>query len=44
MDYRILGAFEVWVDDRLVGRGGEKPRALLTILLLHHDEVPRPIV
>jgi YVTN family beta-propeller protein len=39
MDYRILGAFEVWVDDRLVGLGGEKPRALLAILLLHHDEV-----
>jgi DNA-binding SARP family transcriptional activator len=39
MDYRILGSFEVWVGDRLVGLGGEKPRALLAILLLHHDEV-----
>jgi YVTN family beta-propeller protein len=39
MDYRILGSFEVWVDDRLVGLGGEKPRALLAILLLHHNEV-----
>jgi peptide/nickel transport system substrate-binding protein len=39
MDYRILGSFEVWVDDRRVGLGGEKPRALLAILLLHHDEV-----
>jgi DNA-binding SARP family transcriptional activator len=39
MDYRILGSFEVWVGDRLVGLGGEKPRALLAILLLHHNEV-----
>jgi peptide/nickel transport system substrate-binding protein len=39
IDYRILGSFEVWVGDRLVGLGGEKPRALLAILLLHHDEV-----
>jgi DNA-binding SARP family transcriptional activator len=39
MDFRILGSFEVWVDDRLVGLGGEKPRALLAILLLHHNEV-----
>ena len=39
MDFRILGSFEVWVGDRLVGLGGEKPRALLAILLLHHDEV-----
>jgi DNA-binding SARP family transcriptional activator len=39
IDYRILGSFEVWVGDRLVGLGGEKPRALLAILLLHHGEV-----
>ena len=39
MDYRILGSFEVWVGDRLVGLGGEKPRALLAILLLHRNEV-----
>src|SRR5450755_5101448 len=39
MDYRILGAFEVRVGDRLVGLGGEKPRALLAILLLHRNEV-----
>ena len=39
IDYRILGSFEVWVGGRLVGLGGEKPRALLAILLLHHDEV-----
>jgi DNA-binding SARP family transcriptional activator len=39
MDYRILGAFEVRVGDRLVGLGGEKPRALLAVLLLHRNEV-----
>ena len=39
MDFRILGSFEVWVGDRLVGLGGEKPRALLAILLLHRNEV-----
>ena len=39
MDYRILGSFEVRVGDRLVGLGGEKPRALLAILLLHRNEV-----
>jgi DNA-binding SARP family transcriptional activator len=39
LDFRILGSFEVSVGDRLVGLGGEKPRALLAILLLHHDEV-----
>jgi DNA-binding SARP family transcriptional activator len=39
IDYRILGSFEVWVGDRLVGLGGEKPRTLLAILLLHHNEV-----
>jgi YVTN family beta-propeller protein len=38
-DFRILGSFEVWVGGRLVGLGGEKPRALLAILLLHHNEV-----
>jgi YVTN family beta-propeller protein len=39
IDYRILGSFEVRVGDRLVGLGGEKPRALLAILLLHRNEV-----
>src|SRR5689334_18147879 len=38
-DFRILGSFEVRADDRLVGLGGEKPRALLAILLLHRNEV-----
>ena len=39
IDYRILGSFEVRVGGRLVGLGGEKPRALLAILLLHRNEV-----
>jgi YVTN family beta-propeller protein len=39
MDYRILGSFEVRMEGRLVGLGGEKPRALLAILVLHRNEV-----
>jgi peptide/nickel transport system substrate-binding protein len=39
MDYRILGSFEVRTEGRLVGLGGEKPRALLAILLLHRNQV-----
>ena len=39
IDFRILGSFEVRVGGRLVGLGGEKPRALLAILLLHRNEV-----
>jgi len=39
MNYRILGSFEVRAGDRLVGLGGEKPQALLAILLLHRNEV-----
>ncbi|HYB28103.1 MAG TPA: BTAD domain-containing putative transcriptional regulator [Solirubrobacteraceae bacterium] len=39
MDYRILGRLEVYDDGRDVGLGGEKPRALLAILLLHRNEV-----
>ena len=39
MDYRILGALEVRNDGRPVVLGGEKPRALLAILLLHPNEV-----
>src|SRR5947209_6339943 len=39
MDYRIFGSFEVRTGGRLVGLGGEKPRALLAILLLHRNEV-----
>jgi peptide/nickel transport system substrate-binding protein len=39
MDYRILGSFEVRVDGRRAALGGEKPQALLAILLLHRNEV-----
>jgi DNA-binding SARP family transcriptional activator len=39
LDYRILGSFDVRQDSRLLGLGGEKPRALLAILLLHRNEV-----
>jgi YVTN family beta-propeller protein len=39
MDYRILGPFEVRDSGRVVGLGGEKPRAVLAILLLHRNEV-----
>jgi YVTN family beta-propeller protein len=39
MDYRILGRLEVHDDGRNVALGGEKPRALLAILLLHRNEV-----
>ena len=39
MDFRILGSFEVRSGGRLVGLGGEKPRALLAILVLHRNEV-----
>ena len=39
MEYRVLGAFEVRAGDRLVELGGDKPRALLAILLLHRNEV-----
>ena len=38
MDYRILGRLEVHDDGREVALGGEKPRALLAILLLHRNE------
>jgi peptide/nickel transport system substrate-binding protein len=39
MDFRILGPLEVRDDDRTVGLGGDKQRALLAILLLHRNEV-----
>ncbi len=38
MDYRILGPLEVCAGDRRVQLGGEKQRALLTILLVHANE------
>jgi YVTN family beta-propeller protein len=39
IEYRILGSFEVRVDGQLVALGGEKPRAVLAILLLYRNEV-----
>jgi YVTN family beta-propeller protein len=39
MDYRILGPFEVRDNGRVVALGGEKQRAVLTILLLSRNEV-----
>jgi peptide/nickel transport system substrate-binding protein len=38
MDYRILGPLDVCVDGRPLELGGEKPRALLALLLLHANE------
>jgi DNA-binding SARP family transcriptional activator len=39
MDFRILGPLEVWDEGGEVSLGGHKPRALLAVLLLHHNEV-----
>lgn len=39
MEYRILGPLEVWDEGHEVSLGGRKPRALLTVLLLHPNEV-----
>src|SRR5262245_12299492 len=39
MQFRILGPLEVVDDRRLVDFGGQKPRALLAVLLLHANEV-----
>ena len=39
MEYRVLGPFEVRAGGQLVELGGDKPRALLAILLLHRNEV-----
>jgi DNA-binding SARP family transcriptional activator len=39
MDFRILGPLEVADGDRLIPLSGGKQRALLTILLLHANEV-----
>ena len=38
MDYRILGPLDVRVEGHALELGGEKPRALLAILLLHANE------
>lgn len=39
MEFRILGPLEVWAGGGEVPLGGPKPRALLTVLLLHPNEV-----
>jgi DNA-binding SARP family transcriptional activator/basic membrane lipoprotein Med (substrate-binding protein (PBP1-ABC) superfamily) len=39
MRYRILGAFEVERDGRVVALGGSRQRALLALLLLHRNQV-----
>jgi DNA-binding SARP family transcriptional activator len=39
MDFRILGALEVWHQDRQIVLSGPKQRALLAALLLHANEV-----
>ena len=39
MEFRILGPLEVWDKRAEVPVGGRKPRALLTMLLLHPNEV-----
>ena len=39
MEFRILGPLEVWDGGCEVSLGGRKPRALLTLLLLHPNEV-----
>jgi Transcriptional regulatory protein, C terminal len=38
MDFRILGSLDVYPDVGAVALGGEKRRALLTMLLLHANE------
>jgi DNA-binding SARP family transcriptional activator len=39
MDFRILGPLEVWDEGGEISLGGPKPRALLTLLLLHPNQV-----
>jgi DNA-binding SARP family transcriptional activator len=39
MEFRILGPLEVWDKGGEVSLGGQKPRALLAVLLLRHNEV-----
>jgi DNA-binding SARP family transcriptional activator len=38
MDFRILGPLEVLENGRAITLGGSKQRALLALLLLHHNE------
>jgi DNA-binding SARP family transcriptional activator len=39
MEFRILGPLEVWHRGGEVSLGGQRPRALLAVLLLHPNEV-----
>jgi DNA-binding SARP family transcriptional activator/streptogramin lyase len=39
MEFRLLGPLEVREDERVIPIGGAKQRALLTLLLLHANEV-----
>ena len=39
MEFRVLGPLEAWDEGRGLSLGGPKPRALLTVLLLHVNEV-----
>lgn len=39
MEFRILGALEIYERDRALRLGGPKQRALLAVLLLHANEV-----
>jgi DNA-binding SARP family transcriptional activator len=39
VEFRLLGPLEVAADDRIVGLGGGRPRALLAILLLRANQV-----
>ena len=39
MEFRILGPLEAWDGGSEISLGGPKPRALLTLLLLHANEV-----
>lgn len=39
MEFRILGPLEVWDEGGELSLGGPKPRALLTVLILHPNEL-----
>jgi DNA-binding SARP family transcriptional activator len=39
MEFRILGPLEAWDQGREISLGGNKPRTLLAVLLLHANEV-----
>ena len=39
LEFRLLGAVEVWADGRPVPVGGAKPRTLLAALLLERERV-----